>query len=127
MRSVKRVIFCWISWSSRKTSSSETFVPFKVAATASYSCAFSRASVILPTHLLRIPAIAIIRTPWPNGGMSNTYRSWPLVATRSAMASYVADSYMAGSADVESMYSSISGGISVRPYMDRIFCFTSSW
>src|SRR2546426_521709 len=61
IRSVKRVILVWISWSSRRTSSSETLPPFNVAATASYSCAFSRASVIFPTHLLKIPAIATIR------------------------------------------------------------------
>ena len=66
-----------------------------------------------------------MRTPWPKGGMSNTYRSWPLVATRSAIASYVADSYIAGSADVESMYSSISVGSSESPYIVRIFCLTS--
>ena len=47
-------------------------MPFMVAATASYSWAFSLASVIFPTHLLRISAIAIIRTPWPKGGMSKT-------------------------------------------------------
>src|SRR5438094_10618249 len=34
---------------------------------------------------------------------------------------------MAGSADVESMYSSISGGRSVMPYIVRIFCLTCSW
>ena len=102
--------------------------PFiEIAATASYSWAFSRASVIFPTHLLRISAMAIMRTPWPNGGMSKTYKSWPLVDTRSAIASYVADSYIAGSADVESMYSSISAGSSDSPYIVRIFCLTSPW
>src|SRR5690606_7957707 len=34
---------------------------------------------------------------------------------------------MAGSADVESMYSSISRGTSSIPYMSLIFCLTDAW